>query len=104
MNLGASSPKPAAPVLWSLEAARLICFDRATCVFGLCNRSATLPSRRRFLRQVVLEHDEHLPFVAVWVVNPSLVLGGIAAVCFHLISCNKPALHPLLTNLQHIVS
>ena len=40
-------------------------------------------SRRR---QIVLQHHEHFPFVAVGIVDPRFVLQGVTAVGLHLIS------------------
>jgi hypothetical protein len=54
------------------------------------------------LGQIVFEHDEDLPLVAVGVFDPGLVLRGVAAVGLHFVAGEEAALVPLLADSQHV--
>src|SRR5204862_6584232 len=54
------------------------------------------------LGKVVLEHHEGLPFVAVGVVDPGLVLRGVAAVGLHLVAGDEARLGPARTDGEDV--
>src|SRR5260221_9485063 len=51
-------------------------------------------------RQVVLQHDECLPLVAVGIMYPSLVRNRVTAIGLHLVMRRQAAIVPLLLHCQ----
>src|SRR5262245_54322609 len=67
---------------------------------GLVQLCSTLT--RCSFRQVVLEHDEHFPIVAVRIAYPGFVLQCVATVGLHFISCQQSGLFPFLPHRQYV--
>src|SRR5581483_1079357 len=56
----------------------------------------------RLLRELVLEHYEHLPLVAVGIGDPALVLDRVTTVGLHFIANFKTGVEPALACFEHL--
>src|SRR5580700_8723314 len=54
------------------------------------------------LRQIILENDEHFPFIAVRVMHPCLILRRVAAVGLHLVASHESNTRPSPPDTEHI--
>src|SRR5580692_7499247 len=57
---------------------------------------ASLSGRR--LGQIVFENDEHFPLIAVRIMYPGLILGGIATVGLHFVASHQTCVCPFLSD------
>ena len=71
-------------------------------VFGFSSTTFTTLARR-CLRQIVFEDDKHLPFVAIRIFHPGLVLQRVAATGLHFIARDEPRFTPLFAHREHVV-
>src|SRR5258707_12210995 len=68
-----------------------------------CTGRGTATSSGGGFGEVVLEEDKDFPLVAVGVMDPRLVLRGIAAVWFHLVAGDETGVDPGLSDAEDIV-
>src|SRR5215471_12403711 len=96
-----ASSRKAVPMNSATARRRIVTFNLQTDRYEIFSRRGCAATSRT-LSQVIFQHNEGFPLIAVRIFDPGLVLYGIATIGLHFIACRQTGFGPLPPNRKNV--